>query len=49
MGVTFFTLPVVTQYLPPFLQGEYYNLLATYLQQFVFSYRLPLCLGETSK
>lgn len=40
---------IVAEELPPFLQVEYYNLVATYLQQFVFSYSLPLCLGETSK
>lgn len=43
------TLPVVAQERPPFLQVEYYNVVAAYLQQFVFSYSLPLCLGETSK
>lgn len=48
-GVMSFTLPVVAQELPPFLQVEYSDVVATYLQQFVFSYSLPLCLGETSK
>ena len=48
-GVMSFSLPGVAQQLPPFLQVEYYNVVATYLQQFVFSYSLPLCLGETSK
>lgn len=48
-GLMLFPLPVVTQKLPSFLQVEYYNIVPTYLQQFVFSYSLPLCLGETSK